>query len=393
LYYLKENDPKCNVTFVAFGSSVTIFGHDGSKTDVPSHLFSRMEQLVDFGRRYSETHAFVGVDASFACHEQTVRSLSPNGGTPLGPAISLSVGIASRLPGSRVMVFTDGIANIGIGLLTKVGDKYVDRSGFYSQVGDKAAQCGVTISVVTVADEDCSLENLGIAAERSSGSVDIVDPEEVSSAMASFLQRKTLGTKGVLSVFANPKLAKVTVSSSPPTDDATPQKWKTSVDLPVIDEKTDVAFFVEPLDSGTEWVDLQFQLRYFTPSNDEMLVMQTKRVPIVRDRGDVEQCVDSAVVSIASIRRASALASLYHYMDARVLLISVQRLLQRTLKSEKNQRDYLSFIYQAEKLDQFMRESQRMEAVFGKAANRDDGAAKSIFSMKSLCVSDFEKRI
>ena len=392
LEYLQENDPKCNVTIVTFGSLVTIIGHDGTKTDVPSHLFARMDTLVEYGRRYSETHTSAGIEKSFSFLERTVRSLSANGGTPLGPALSLSVGIAGCHAGSRVMVFTDGVANIGVGLLTKYGDKYEDRSGFYRQVGATAAQCGVTISVVTVADEDCSLANLGVAAEASGGSVDLVDPAEMERAMKEFLARKTLGTMARVSLFANPDVVRVTLASTLPADSSNLPKYVTSIEVPVLDEKTDMSFFLEPVDGRCVSADIQLQLRFVTAQKEEIVLVVTERVPIMKDRNAIEDNVNSAAISIASIRRAASLASLDQYQDARILLISTQRLLQRTLKTEQNQRDYLSFISQAEKLDQFMRESQRIESLFGKAANRDDNASKSIFSMKSLSYADFSRR-
>ena len=47
-----------------------------------------------------------------------LNKLKENGQTALGPAISSSLGLASQgLPGSCVVLCTDGIANIGIGKL------------------------------------------------------------------------------------------------------------------------------------------------------------------------------------------------------------------------------------------------------------------------------------
>lgn len=42
------------------------------------------------------------------------------------------------------------------------------------------------------------------------------------------------------------------------------------------------------------------------------------------------------------------------YDDARVNLVSVQRLLQRAMKTSKHQRDYLSYIVQAEVRDYWL---------------------------------------
>ena len=59
---------------------------------------------------------------------------------------------------------------------------------------------------------------------------------------------------------------------------------------------------------------------------------------------------------------------------------------------------YLSFIVQAEKLDQFMRELQIKENVFDQVAasdrgkERDDAASQAMYKMKNLCTADFRRR-
>jgi hypothetical protein len=64
------------------------------------------------------------------------------------------------------------------------------------------------------------------------------------------------------------------------------------------------------------------------------------------------------------------------------------------MKTAPQQKDYMSYVSQAEKLDGFMRESQQQEAVFGAKdkKERDDTAAKSMYQMKSVSVKAFSNR-
>jgi len=112
----------------------------------------------------------------------------------------------------------------------------------------------------------------------------------------------------------------------------------------------------------------------------------------------VEDNIDSTVISINAIHESARMAHLGNYNDARINLLSVQRLLQRGMKTVKHQKNYMSFIVQAEKLDQFMRENQQQELVFGsnqqtKAKSRDDDSSKNLFQMKSISVNTFNKRV
>jgi hypothetical protein len=87
------------------------------------------------------------------------------------------------------------------------------------------------------------------------------------------------------------------------------------------------------------------------------------------------------------------------YQEARVNLISHMRLLQRGMATSKQQREYINFIRQAERLDGFMREAQQQEAMLAtqqgrvtveeRKMARDDSAAKNIVQMKLVSCSAF----
>lgn len=75
------------------------------------------------------------------------HSLEEGGQTALGPALLLSVTIAKAVPGSKVIVCTDGMANIGLGSLD-VGDDeaaYEQASAFYKDVGTMATEAGLVL--------------------------------------------------------------------------------------------------------------------------------------------------------------------------------------------------------------------------------------------------------
>ena len=72
-------------------------------------------------------------------------SLEERGATALGPALLLSVAIAGQVPGSKVIVCTDGIANVGLGSLEKAGDSEEElkkAAEFYTNVSLLAQEKG-----------------------------------------------------------------------------------------------------------------------------------------------------------------------------------------------------------------------------------------------------------
>jgi len=177
-------------------------------------------------------------------------------------------------------------------------------------------------------------------------------------------------------------------------------------------------------------VPLQLQVQYDTPSGEKRLLVLSSTRTISTDRAECEgatplpgmasQCAanpdetacsfDPRAVAISSVRFAACQAQGGAYLAARATLISTQRLLQRAmchnaaaaevslLTATAIQEAYLSFIVQAEKLDQFMRELQMKETVFGQVAasdrgkERDDAASQAMYKMKNLSTADFRRR-
>ena len=129
-----------------------------------------------------------------------------------------------------------------------------------------------------------------------------------------------------------------------------------------------------------------------------MLTVATSHVlKVSEERGEAESSLNGTVAALAAIHRAAALAQGGAYLQARAALIGTQRMLQRAMhhSSVANQKAYLSFIVQAEKVDGFMRERQATEQVFGasdgkaRQVQRDDEAAKAMYQMKSLTSRSF----
>ena len=67
------------------------------------------------------------------------------GQTALGPALLVSVAMACQVPGSKVIICTDGMANVGLGSHEQTDNDdnaYDVASVFYTQVGQMAVDKG-----------------------------------------------------------------------------------------------------------------------------------------------------------------------------------------------------------------------------------------------------------
>jgi hypothetical protein len=384
---LQRQQPDCNVVVVTFGAEVCVYTDAGNRSLIARRAHDSELDLISKGIELASCCSEQIVDVAERL-ETTVAGLKPCGNTALGPALAVSVGLASGRPGSKIVLCTDGMANNGVGAIR-------NRSAvvpFYGEIGRRAAEEGTCISVITMEGEDCSMENLGTCADLTGGQVEMVDLQALSTKVGAMLANATLGTGVQMTLIAG---AGISLHSSTPAL----QKGSACVATHTVGTATsrsDVTMKVEIMGDSLHQCDpsvpIQLQLRYTKTDGEEVLQVLTVRPNISRNRDEVEQELNSTCVALAGIHAAARLAQKGEYRAARVELISTCRLLQRAMHTLAHQESYVSFIVQAEKLDGFMRECESQEKLFGMSSGcqrgRDDDASRSMYQMKSLSVHE-----
>ncbi|CAN0100205.1 unnamed protein product, partial [Hapterophycus canaliculatus] len=99
--------------------------------------------------------------------------------------------------GSRLVVCTDGLANVGLGALDNLNtdEEREAAEEFYEEIGRESAENGVAIDVVSVDSDACDLEKLGAMADISGGSVTRVKASELTSNFAGILANPILASQ------------------------------------------------------------------------------------------------------------------------------------------------------------------------------------------------------
>lgn len=75
--------------------------------------------------------------------------MEEGGQTALGPALLIAVTMACKVTGSKVIMCTDGLANVGLGSLDGLsGEEYKSASAFYTGLGETAKVNGYSFTTV-----------------------------------------------------------------------------------------------------------------------------------------------------------------------------------------------------------------------------------------------------
>eukprot|EP00062_Callorhinchus_milii_P003566 gi/632941012/ref/XP_007885640.1/ PREDICTED: circularly permutated Ras protein 1-like [Callorhinchus milii] len=192
LLHMLQTCPQRRVALVTFHDEVTIYG-DG----LSAPLTLTEDELWDSDYLHSRASDYptpLCIAESIQTLSQRVHKLEIKGTTALGSAALISIVIASKKPGSKVIICTDGKANTGMGFLTDVECEDDVYKQFYTELGEKASLAGVIVSVLTIEGTECRLAEIGSLADRTGGKVNIVNPSNLATEIQSTLEDDVIAT-------------------------------------------------------------------------------------------------------------------------------------------------------------------------------------------------------
>ncbi|KAH3766543.1 circularly permutated Ras protein 1 [Pelomyxa schiedti] len=175
---LAQERPDSRVGIIAFSNEVRVFGDCGSSEQVVAGdrlcSWAELNSVSSGGGVFALGRSVKEAEADLL---KKLWELEESGATALGPALILGVNIAGTAPGSQVIVCTDGLANQGLGTLEGNEQEMV---AFYTEVGEQATLKGVVVSVLSLTGDGCRLETLSSVTEKTSGTIDRVDPRSLT---------------------------------------------------------------------------------------------------------------------------------------------------------------------------------------------------------------------
>jgi hypothetical protein len=237
--------PRHRLCLVTFAGEVTLHGDcTATPTVLSGTILSDSAKLQTAGAAFGGCK--IAASESGEAMIDRVYSLEEGGPTALGPAIAACVGIASRAPaGSKLLVATDGLSNCGVGDLETGGDAGRE---FYKTIAMQARAVGVTINVISIGDQETSLEHLGTLADLTRGTVDIVEPATLGATVLSALNKPVIATNCTV---------RLLVRGCKPAE--------ADIGNATADTQISFQWEVPPSATATSAVPVQIQLRYNLP--------------------------------------------------------------------------------------------------------------------------------
>lgn len=169
--------------------------------EIPADILENKEKMIALAK--NQDGNLNCIKETYANLEQKIKLLRTEGSTALGPALVFSIGFSSKKSGSQIILCTDGCANVGMGSVEH--GNQAQSVKFYEDLADYAKENGVTVNVISMEGTDCKLALLGKVADRSNGTLSIVNPLNLSEQFKSILENRIVATSVKAKLIVNHK--------------------------------------------------------------------------------------------------------------------------------------------------------------------------------------------
>lgn len=375
----KEN-PNTKVGIITFNSEVTLLG-DGTQQQVSivGDKLNQYESIMDIAKEFQITTCVKDAKAALT---KKLFELEEGGPTALGPAVVASLGICRNKVGSKIVICTDGLSNIGLGSLDVHTDQERDNvSQFYEKIGNIAKEEGILISVISIKGEECSLENLGTLADLTHGTVDRVDPLTIAKDFQSILTLPVIATHVSLEILLHKGLF---IIDSEKDDDEQEKKSYAVKDIGNVTKESSITLEygirVNYVEEFKNLKALPFQIKIHFTKLDGMKCLRviTKSQEITFSKEEAEKHAEVPILASHAVQQSAKLGMKGDYLKARLTNLSSKVMLSRTSKSPAQRQQFTSWSHQARDLESELSSAQKKEMDEGFNEDEDDDSSEDI---------------
>ncbi|XP_026170910.1 circularly permutated Ras protein 1-like isoform X2 [Mastacembelus armatus] len=382
---LSEEQPDIRVGLITFNYQVTLHGHENAMS-----CFISGAELTDVDYLKEAAASFPSpppLSHTKDHLQRQITGLSESGTTALGPAALLAVSMASRQPGSKVIICTDGKANTELGNLEEEdidARTLLTSTIFYQELGENAANQGVTVSVLSIEGTDCRLDEVGRLADRTGGQVVIASPNRLHPEFEQIIENRTIATHCTVTLLLPTSLRLRGEREA---------GHKGTREVGNVDPNIEITFQfgvhegdteVPPPSSGS-CVPIQLQIRYRQRNGQRMLRVITSDKDVTDDSSAVLSSLSLAIIQLNSSQASAALAVRGRFFDA-VKEGELQReLIERAIEHNRSADDkqtYQDWVKTMEPIYNNIHNFTRRKSVISDSQSLTDAGAALLYTMK-----------
>ena len=324
---LLKEAPNRKVGFVTFNNEIIAYG-DCSKD--PVKINGNNLNNFEFIQTTAESSQHIITRSIKDSQNNLLKqlfSIEETGQTSLGPAVLFTIKLIPGIsPGSRIILCTDGISNMGIGSMEdkKSLEEIEELKVFYKNLGLIAKSKGVIIDLITFEDEQSNIDVLMHMIEETGGEIIRVKPTEILSQFSNLLTNQVVASNVKVKV----KLHKL-MQFRNDDENLLQDNGSTLVkELGNVTKETElyveysfrpseeIARFQDVDVDSLKFVSFQSIIDYTNLTGDRCIRVLTKQQQICMEKEIVRKQANYDIISTNAIQKTSKLAKEGSYREA-----------------------------------------------------------------------------
>lgn len=292
---LAENSPATNIGLIAFSSEVYAINLDtGGHIVLSEDTFQSRKRIEDATKQLLDDIKLIPVGSNRSKINDTIQQFIADGGTALGPAVVMALTISKLKSIERVVLLTDGLANIGIGSLE--GVQVPPAKQFYQELAKMFKDNSTIFDVVGIASgSGMELKTLGLMPEATGGQMYYVTPNELDESLSDIAGTQLLGRDVTVRLITPPGIRIVDASG---VSVSTVNQLQSSMEgqLGAITRDKEIHLEIEPeTEIEDSEVPIQVQIEYTDSEGYRRLRVVTEKMKVAKDEAEIMESLDPTV--------------------------------------------------------------------------------------------------
>ncbi|MFB0562052.1 MAG: VWA domain-containing protein [Candidatus Lokiarchaeia archaeon] len=302
---LKINAPRSNFGLIAFESSVYLINSKGKNVlSMDGDDLYSQERIAE---RFSHAkYDFEAIEKNAENWLKAVSKLEPMDMTSLGPGLLGGYTLLKMRGGGRLLLLTDGLANMGFGSLESPSTA---GKGFYKEVAGSCNYSNIIVDVVGVREEGAesrlALKTLGNLALASGGDIYYVTMDEIERTFADIRGKGYIARNVEVQMFTPPSL-KLVDATGTTSETLKPEE---PVRLGGVTADREIYFEMQaPKGVEDEEIPIQAQIQYVDSEGRKHLRVVSKTVKKAKDEEEYAKTYDPEISAAMRVQQAGRAA-------------------------------------------------------------------------------------
>jgi hypothetical protein len=275
---------------------------DGSFVTIPPGSYSSFKAVQEKTRQLLDRVELAEVESNLGKCRKHIKELLADGGTALGPAMASALVLAAEYSADRVVLLTDGAANVGIGALE---GPTIGGPSLYHHLAKGFKDIGTAVDIVgVVSGSHLHLRSLGALSQLTRGTMYYVGTDEIERSMKSLSGKEFIASDLVLRLIG-PDSVGLTDVSGVSFYNAEELKEIGQMSLSSVSDNDEIYFRVEPRSEVSGSVTLQLQVSYLNQKGERKSRVFTKGLAVTSDEKEMINSIDPTLSSTYAVQKSA----------------------------------------------------------------------------------------